>query len=84
MRRTRFVRCVAHDVIDEVKIMNGNVLQGKWKQITGGAKKRWGSLTGSRLNAMRGDRDRLLGLIQEKYGQAREKAGRTVGRITGR
>ncbi len=64
--------------------MNGNVLQGKWKQITGEARKQWGNLTGSRLNTMRGDRDRLLGLIQEKYGHAREKAGRTVSRITGR
>jgi len=64
--------------------MNGNVFQGKWRQITGEAKKRWGKLTGSRANAMRGDRDRLLGLIQEKYGHAREKAGRKVSQITGR
>ncbi len=64
--------------------MNGNVLQGKWKQISGEARKRWGSLTGNRLHTMRGDRDRLLGLIQETYGHAREKAGRTVSRITGR
>ena len=64
--------------------MNGNVLQGKWKQITGGAKKRWGKLTGHRLSAIRGDRDRLLGLIQEKYGYAREKAGRKVSQITSR
>ncbi len=64
--------------------MNGNVLQGKWKQIAGGAKKQWGRLTGSRRNAIRGDRDRLLGLIQEKYGHAREKAGQQVSRITGR
>ncbi len=62
--------------------MNGNVLQGKWKQITGSAKKRWGKLTGNRLNAIRGDRDRLLGLIQEKYGYVRQKAGRQVNRIT--
>ena len=64
--------------------MNGNVLQGKWKQITGEAKKRWGKLTGNKLSAIRGDRDRLLGLIQEKYGYAREKAGRKVGQITSR
>ncbi len=64
--------------------MNGNVLQGKWKQITGGARKRWARLTGSRAHAIRGDRDRLLGLIQEKYGYAREKAGRTVSQITSR
>ncbi len=64
--------------------MNVNVLRGKWKQITGGAKKRWGKLTGNRPNAMRGDRDRLLGWIQEKYGYAWEKAGRKVSRVTRR
>ena len=64
--------------------MNGNVLQGKWKQITGTAKKQWGRLTGHRQHAIRGDRDRLLGLIQEKYGYVREKAGRKVSQITGR
>ncbi len=64
--------------------MNGNVLQGKWKQITGGAKRQWGRLTGSKRNAIHGDRDRLLGLIQEKYGYARAKAGRKVSQITGR
>ena len=64
--------------------MNGNVLQGKWKQIAGAARKRWGRLTGNRPNAIRGDRDRVLGWMQEKYGYAREKAGRKVGRITSR
>ncbi len=64
--------------------MNGSVLQGKWKQVAGEAKRRWGKLTGSRRNAIRGDRDRLLGVIQEKYGRAREKAARQVSRITGR
>ena len=64
--------------------MNGNVLQGKWKQLTGGAKKRWGKLTSNNRNAIRGDRDRLLGLIQEKYGYVREKAERKVSQITGR
>jgi uncharacterized protein YjbJ (UPF0337 family) len=64
--------------------MNGNVLQGKWKRITGAAKKRWGKLTGNKRNTIRGDRDRLLGLIQEQYGYAREKAGRKVSQITGR
>ncbi len=64
--------------------MNGNVLQGKWKQLAGAAKRRWGELTGNRRHAVRGDRDRLLGLIQEKYGHAMAKAGRRVNRITDR
>ncbi len=64
--------------------MNSNVLQGKWKQITGAAKKRWSKLTGNRPNAIRGDRDRWLGWIQEKYGYAWEKAWRKVSRVTRR
>ena len=54
--------------------MNSDILQGQWKQIAGEARKHWAKLSGNKLDAVRGDRDKLIGLIQEEYGYTREKA----------
>jgi len=54
--------------------MNEDILSGKWKQLRGKAKERWGELTDDELDQIEGKRDQVIGLIQEKYGYAREKA----------
>ena len=60
--------------------MNKDVLQGKWKQIRGEVKKWWGELTDDELDKIDGNHDKLVGLVQEKYGYAREKAEQEVDR----
>jgi uncharacterized protein YjbJ (UPF0337 family) len=54
--------------------MNADILKGKWKQIQGEAKKWWGDLTDDELTRVDGEQDKLVGLLQEKYGYSREKA----------
>lgn len=54
--------------------MNWDQIQGKWKQLKGEAKQHWGKLTDDELDQAAGDRDKLAGLIQERYGVTREKA----------
>ena len=58
--------------------MNSDQLQGKWKQIKGSVKERWGKLTDDDLNIIDGKHDQLVGKIQEKYGIAREAAQKQV------
>jgi len=58
--------------------MNADVLAGKWKQVQGEAKKQWGKLTDDDLMIVEGQRDKLVGLVQERYGYAREQAEREV------
>ncbi len=58
--------------------MNAQVLEGKWKQIVGEAKKRWGKLTDNDLKVIEGHQEKLVGLLQEKYGYARDKAEKEV------
>lgn len=58
--------------------MNADELKGKWKQLQGSAKEQWGKLTDDELSQIEGDRDQLVGKIQEKYGVAREEAERQV------
>jgi uncharacterized protein YjbJ (UPF0337 family) len=60
--------------------MNKDILQGKWRQMRGEMKKWWGELTDDELDKIEGNRDKLLGLLQEKYGYSRQKAEEEVGR----
>ncbi|PTW49654.1 MULTISPECIES: CsbD family protein [Rhodovulum] len=58
--------------------MNTDIIQGKWKQIKGRAREAWGALTDDELDRTEGDREQLVGLVQERYGKAREEAEREV------
>ena len=58
--------------------MNKDIFKGKWKQIRGEAKRWWGELTDDDLDKVEGDRDKLIGVMQERYGYARDKAEREV------
>lgn len=54
--------------------MNNDIFAGKWKQIRGKAKVWWGKLTDDDLDKVEGNYDKLVGLLQEKYGYTREQA----------
>lgn len=58
--------------------MNKDQWQGKWKQLTGEVKRQWGKLTDDDLDQIGGNRERLEGKIQERYGIAREEARKQV------
>ena len=67
--------------------MNDDVLIGKWNEIKGGVKEKWGKLTDDDLTAVEGKKEKLLGLLQQKYGYAKEKAEQeykaSIGRYKG-
>ena len=54
--------------------MNKDQLQGKWRQIKGDAKKKWGELTDDDLTEIDGNQEKLVGKLQEKYGLAKADA----------
>ena len=56
--------------------MNWDIVRGKWKQLKGEARKQWGKLTDSDLEEIAGEKDKLLGKLQERYGWSREQAER--------
>ena len=58
--------------------MNTDQLQGKWKQMKGSIKERWGKLTDDDIDVINGRNEQLVGKIQEKYGIAKEEAQRQV------
>ena len=54
--------------------MNWDIIQGKWKQLKGSVKEKWGELTDDELDQIEGSKDRLAGKLQEKYGWTKDKA----------
>jgi uncharacterized protein YjbJ (UPF0337 family) len=58
--------------------MNWDQVEGKWKQMKGEVKTRWGKLTDDDLDVVAGQRDKLVGKIQERYGVAKDQAQREV------
>jgi uncharacterized protein YjbJ (UPF0337 family) len=58
--------------------MNSDEMRGKWNQLKGSVKQQWAKLTDDDLTAIDGQRDKLIGKIQERYGIAREDAERQL------
>lgn len=58
--------------------MNWDQVKGKWKQVAGSAQKEWGELTNDEIDVIDGDRTKLEGKLQERYGVAKEEAERQV------
>ncbi len=63
--------------------MDNNVIQGKWKQISGTLKAKWGELTDDDLKQAEGNKEYLIGKLQEKYGLTKEKAADELKDIFG-
>ncbi len=59
-------------------MINVDVIEGKWKEFRGKIKERWGKITDSDLDRLRGNREQLAGLLQQKYGYAKEKAEKEI------
>lgn len=60
--------------------MNWDQIKGRWTEIKGSARENWGELTDDELAEARGEREQVIGLVQRKYGKAREEAEREVDR----
>jgi uncharacterized protein YjbJ (UPF0337 family) len=46
----------------------GHILEGRWKQLKGEAKRAWGKLTDDDWDRAEGNSDKLVGALQERYG----------------
>ena len=58
--------------------MNWDQIEGKWKQMKGSVKQKWGKLTDDDLDVIAGKQDQLAGKIQERYGITKEEAAKQV------
>lgn len=58
--------------------MNEDRIKGKWKQLSGTLKEKWGKLTDDDLQVAEGNSEYLAGKIQERYGYAKDEAEKHV------
>lgn len=61
--------------------LNVQVLQGRWNQLKGELKKRWGQLSDDDLRWSEGNIDELIGRIQERTGEARDAIEKYLGQL---
>ncbi|WP_456315829.1 CsbD family protein [Plastoroseomonas arctica] len=65
---------MAHLAPGKENAMNWDQIAGNWKQMTGKVREQWGKLTDDDLAVIGGQRDQLLGKVQERYGITKEQA----------
>jgi uncharacterized protein YjbJ (UPF0337 family) len=58
--------------------MDGDRVQGSWKQLEGKVKAKWGKLTDNDLTAINGRREELEGKLQQLYGLQKDQVRKEV------
>jgi uncharacterized protein YjbJ (UPF0337 family) len=58
--------------------MNWDQIAGTWKEYAGIARTKWGELTDNELEQVAGRRDEMVGLLQKRYGYAKDRAENEV------
>jgi uncharacterized protein YjbJ (UPF0337 family) len=53
--------------------MDWDRVAGNWKQVKGRVKEQWGKLTDDDVDAINGRRDQLEGILQQRYGYAKDQ-----------
>jgi uncharacterized protein YjbJ (UPF0337 family) len=62
--------------------MDINEVKGKLKELKGDFKRKWGELTDDDWKQVSGSKDKLLGILQQKYGRTKEQAEREFEEFT--
>lgn len=63
-------------------MVNQQVLGGKWHEISGRLKAKWGKLSDDDLRTFNGNLEQLVGRIQHKTGETREDIERFLDQLT--
>jgi len=64
--------------------MTWYLIAGDWQQFTALVKLEWDKLTDDDLTTFGGQSDQLAGLLQRKYGYAREQADKEISAFSKR
>ncbi len=61
--------------------INETTIKGRWHEIKGDIQKAWGKLTDDELEKTKGDMKSISGLIQQRYGDAKEDYSKKLSDI---
>jgi uncharacterized protein YjbJ (UPF0337 family) len=62
--------------------MNWDQIEGNWKMFKGKVKEKWGKLTDDDLDRAAGQREQLVGRLQERYGWHKDQAETELDALT--
>lgn len=54
--------------------MNWNIIEGKWDQMRGKLRAKWGKLTDDDMDYIAGRREEFIGKLKERYGYDQDRA----------
>ncbi len=63
--------------------MNTDIAEGKWKQLKGKLQEMWGDLTDDEIDQIKGEKEKFVGLMQEKYGKGKAEAEQEFEKLQG-
>jgi uncharacterized protein YjbJ (UPF0337 family) len=63
-------------------MVNQQMLQGAWNEIAGKIRSKWGQLSDDELNQFEGNTAQLVGFIQRKTGESRDKIEKFLNDVT--
>ncbi len=58
--------------------MDWHSVAAKWTWLMGSARETWGELTDDELAKTAGNREKLIGIVQERYGLSKDEAAGQV------
>ena len=58
--------------------MNSDIKEGTWKQIKGEFKEKLGEISNDNSTKAKGEKEKLIGEIQEKYGKTKEEITKEI------
>lgn len=64
--------------------MNQNTISGKWKELKGEIRNQWGKLTDDEIESTKGNLTAVTGLIQQRYGEAKESTSEKLNSLFAR
>jgi len=59
--------------------MNMEEFEGKWEQVKGQVKEKWGKFTNDDMTVIKGKQEQLLGKLRERYGFTESQAKAEFG-----
>lgn len=54
--------------------MNKEIFEGKWHELKGKVKEKWGKLTDDEITRIDGDWEQMVGSLEKRYGYKRDQA----------
>ena len=77
---TDYMRDQSKHFLKENNHMNSDVLEGRWQKLKGEVRSRWSKLTDDDIEKIGGNKDKLIGAVQERYGYIWDEARQMVDR----